>query len=455
MNRWNKAAVVTLGAWFGLAGGLSAQSLPGSRPTVLPDPIPAGPSGAGLGGPGGNPGGPGMGGPGGFPGGPGMGGPGGFPGGPGMGGPGGFPGGPGMGGPGMGGMVSGPISPYAAPAGPPDPLSLPADSPGAFIEEGYDIEKAVFFHVGAMGLQMQKVPSNYLSYTGPGPTDSGLPPTLGATANANYNSISPSMNWGVMATLGCLVDNQSFELTGYYLPQNTSESNIVSPGSLNVPFTNMPIGFEGNNGLGAQADIINIQQSIALGNLEANYRQTGWALREFELILGVRYFNFTGGTNMYVSDDGATFISQSTGQSDPALAANYLTQAFNNMVGPQIGFEYGTAIWRGISFTSEWKTAFMANFIERNMSFNRADGYNAFSIGKSTTNYAQLFSMNFNLEWNVLERMKIRGGYNMLWLCGVAQSSDLIDFNIGNPTINTQLRSAFFQGPTIEFHFLF
>ena len=74
MNRWNKAAVVTLGAWFGLAGGLSAQSLPGSQPTVLPDPIPAGPSGAGLGGPGGNPGGPGMGGPGGFPGGPGMGG---------------------------------------------------------------------------------------------------------------------------------------------------------------------------------------------------------------------------------------------------------------------------------------------------------------------------------------------------------------------------------------------
>ncbi len=352
-------------------------------------------------------------------------------------------------------MVPGPLSPWAAPAGPPDPLSLPADSPGAFIEEGYDIEQAVFFHIGALGLQAQKVPSRYLSYTGPGPTDSGAQPTLGAQPNVNYDYLSPQMNWGVTGTLGYLVDNQAFELTGYWLPENTSEYTMVAPGSLNVPFTGMPLGFEGNNTLGAQADILSLQQSIAIGNLEANYRQTGWALREFELILGVRYMGYQEGTNMYVSDDGATFISQSTGQSDPALAVNYQTQTFNNLVGPQVGFEYGTAIWRGLSFTSEWKTAFMANFVERNMALNRGDGYNAFSIGNTTTNYAQVFSMNFNLEWNVLERMKIRGGYNLLWLCGVARSADLIDFNVANPVVNTQLRSAFFQGPSIEFHFLF
>lgn len=417
MNRWNKAAAVSLGAWFSLSGLLPAQTLPGSQPTVLPEPIPAGPGGGGVGG--------------------------GIPGGP-------MP----MGGPPMG-LVPGPISPYAAPAGPPDPLSLPATSPGAFIEEGYDIEQAVFFHVGAFALQPQKVPSRYLSYVGPGPTDSGTAPALGAAPNANYDQVSPNMNWGFMATLGYLVDNQAIELTGFYLPQNTSSATIIAPGALNVPFTNPPLGFEGNNKLGAQADIIGLQQTMAMGNLEANYRQTGWALREFELILGVRYMNYQEGSNMYVSDDGATFISQATGASDPALAVNYLTQAFNNMVGPQIGFEYGTAIWRGISFTSEWKTAFMANFIERNMTLNRGDGYNAFVVGNTTTNYSQVFSMNFNLEWNLLERMKIRGGYNLLWMTGIARSADLIDFNLGNPVVNTQLRSAFFQGPSIEFHFLF
>ena len=79
----------------------------------------------------------------------------------------------------------------------------------------------------------------------------------------------------------------------------------------------MPVGFEGDNILGAQADILTVSQSVAMGNLEANYRQTGWALREFELILGVRYMGYQEGSNMYVSDDGATYINQAPGKSDP------------------------------------------------------------------------------------------------------------------------------------------
>jgi hypothetical protein len=63
--------------------------------------------------------------------------------------------------------------------------------------------------------------------------------------------------------------------------------------------------------------------------------------------------------------------------------------------------------------------------------------------------------MGFNLEWNMFEKFKVRGGYNLLWLVGVAQSADLIDFNITNPVVNTNTSSNFFQGPSIEFHFLF
>ena len=415
MKRWSKAAAIALGwSLVGIVGGVDAQTLPGGQPSVLPEPIPSAPT---------------------------MGAPGGLPGGP-----------PGMG----GGLVPGPISPYAAPSGPPDFLSLPAPSAGAFIEEGYGPEHHVFFHVGAYALQPQKVPSRYLAYGGTaGTTDTGAAPALGSPPIFNYDNISPGMNWGVTATLGYLVDNEAFEITGFYLPQLTSTAAMTQPGSLNVPFTSPPLGFEGDNILGAQADKIMASQSVTIGSLEANYRSTGLATREFELILGVRYFNYSEGSTLFVDDDGATYVSSATGLPNPALQANYNTQAFNNMVGPQIGFEYGTAIWHGISFTSEWKTAFMANFIERNMAFNRGDGYNAFSIGNSTTTYSQLFSMNFNLEWNVLEKMKIRGGYNLLWLVNVARSADLLDFNLANPVVNQQTRSPFMQGPTIEFHFLF
>jgi hypothetical protein len=260
------------------------------------------------------------------------------------------------------------------------------------------------------------------------------------------------MNWGVIGTLGCLIDNQQFELTGFYLPEKTSSASITSAGQLNVPYIGVPLGLSGNNGVGLQADTISISQSVAMGNLEGNYRMTGLAHREFDLILGVRYFDYQQGTTFF-TDDGS--VLNNLGQANPLLQTNYLTSTYNRMVGPQIGLEYATRILYGFSFTSEAKTAFMANFMERNMSLNRGDGFNIFTRNKTNTGYSQLFQMGFNLEWNMFEKFKVRGGYNLLWLVGVAQSADLIDFNITNPVVNTNTSSNFFQGPSIEFHFLF
>jgi len=333
-----------------------------------------------------------------------------------------------------GGLVPGPISPYSNPSVPLEAVTLPSNSPGAFVENPFLPEKHLFMHIGAYALQLGSVAPIPVS------TDAaGVP-------NYTYDGISPRMNWGFIGTLGCLVDNQQFEVTGFYLPEMTSRGGVAASGSLNAPFSGgIPIGLTAGFASGLAYETIS--QSVTMGNLEGNYRLTGLAHREFELILGVRYFDFQEGTTIFTSGPGAG--------TDPLQQTNYLTNTYNRMLGPQIGVEYSTRILHGFSFTSEAKTAFMANFMERDMAFNRGDGFNIFTRNRTNTGYAQLFQLGFNLEWNLLERFKIRGGYNLLWLVGVAQSADLVDYNIVDPTVSNKTGSSFFQGPSIEFHFLF
>src|SRR5262245_41285015 len=50
-------------------------------------------------------------------------------------------------------LVPGPISPLAAPPGPPSDLSLPSEHTSAFQCEEFACHKHVFFHFGAQALQ--------------------------------------------------------------------------------------------------------------------------------------------------------------------------------------------------------------------------------------------------------------------------------------------------------------
>ena len=352
MRQWRMLALMTAGGLLAIVGQAGAQSPSGpSDPGLLPEPAPSAPFGP--------------------PPGPT------YP----------LPTGP-MG----GGLVPGPISPYATPSVPLEAVTLPSNSPGAFVENPFLPEKHLYLHVGGYGLQLGSVAPIPVSNNA-----AGVP-------NYTYDGISPRMNWGVIGTLGCLVDNQQFEVTGFYLPEATSRGGINAPGTLNAPYTGgVPLGL--NPGFGSAMAYESISQSVAMGNLEGNYRLTGMAHREFELILGVRYFDFQEGTNIFTSGPGAG--------TDPTQQTNYLTNTYNRMVGPQIGVEYSTRILYGFSFTSEAKTAFMANFMERDMAFNRGDGFNIFTRNRTNTGYSQLFQLGFNLEWNLLERFKVRGGYNL------------------------------------------
>ena len=119
------------------------------------------------------------------------------------------------------------------------------------------------------------------------------------------------------------------KFTGFYLAQYTRSGAIALPGQIDLPFVNMPLGFEGDNGLWLQADRTITAFSSALADAELNYRYSNGGIQETELIAGVRYVDLRENLSTYTDDDGTAFPSSTAGptrhapQSTPSGAQSH------------------------------------------------------------------------------------------------------------------------------------
>jgi hypothetical protein len=60
------------------------------------------------------------------------------------------------------------------------------------------------------------------------------------------------------------------------------------------------------------------------------------------------------------------------------------------------------------------------------------------------------------LDFYLLERMRIRASYNLLWLVNVPEAKSQIDYDLLSPNgSRADHGSIFFHGPMIEMQFLF
>ena len=105
----------------------------------------------------------------------------------------------------------------------------------------------------------------------------GVPPT--SPVVQDYNSVRPEVNVGPSLTLGYHFGENALEATGWYLFQNDSFKLDALKGRLDVPFAinngapgnpPIPLGFEGNNNLWLQADVVRTSLQTSLGSAEAN-----------------------------------------------------------------------------------------------------------------------------------------------------------------------------------------
>src|SRR5262249_19432614 len=289
-------------------------------------------------------------------------------------------------------LIPGPLSPQMAPPGPPDCLSLPAGHSGAFQCEEFVQDNHVFFHAGAMMLQRQRLGHGPVAVFDPNASgiDTGLRPPPKSPKAVDFNDVVPNLSYGPSGTLGYLWnDSHSIELTSYYVAGNTGTDTTTLQGRLDAFFFNPPRGFEGNNGLWLQADVIKTKVRDTIWNSEINYRYTEKALTTAELILGVRYLQVQDQLAVFTGDDDLTFLDVN-GKPDPLRQATYSVRANNRILAPQIGLEWSGQALPWLSFGVHGKGAWGVNFVDVNYQLFRADGFKRFTASRTSSPFTHL-----------------------------------------------------------------
>ncbi len=359
-------------------------------------------------------------------------------------------------------LVPGPISPQAAPPGPPDILSLPADRANAFPCEQFPPDEHCYLSVGSQGLIRQKPGQGGIAVLDPQNLDTGRSPPSGRPVIQEFNDINQNMNFGPRVTVGYLFnDTESIEFTGWYIFDNYNSVEYDKAGKIDAFFNHAPLGFEGDNRLWLQADRLRTQFNSRIGSGELNYRYANKAVHDAELILGVRYVDQREALNIYTGDDDLT-VHDGNGNPDALRQATYFLETHNRIIGPQIGFEYGTHLRQCadatpfLTFGVTAKAAWGPNIIEVDTKLNRGDGRVGFTGHRNQVSFGEVYDIGAFVDFNFLERLRLRVGYNAMWLLGVATAVDNLDFNLSNTTGHkSNYGSVFYQGPMIEFQFLF
>jgi hypothetical protein len=363
-------------------------------------------------------------------------------------------------------LVPGPLTPDKAPPGPPDCLSLPPSTPGAFQCENYPPEVAVYFAAGGQALQRQHLGRGVVAIqdtANPAPQiKAGVVPNPFSPPIENFNDVSTEMAWGPRLTVGVLAGSECIEVTGFFIPNNSATDAHAAPGRIFAYFFNAPTGFEGTNGLFTQADRISLTLQNQVGNAELNYRYTDLAVNGCELILGVRYFDVFERLSTAVDQNGITAPRNAiTGEANPVDIATYTAGTHNRILAPQLGFEGNWSCpecchlsWLSLGVLA--KGAWGANFVSDQHSLERGDGQIGFNVTRSDVIFSQMYEIGAFGDIHITERMRVRAGYNAIWALHIDAVVDQYNFDLANPQghLNHQ-GSVLYHGPMVELQLLF
>jgi hypothetical protein len=390
-------------------------------------------------------------------------------------------------------LVPGPVSPVAAPMGPPNCLDLPADHSSAFQCENYPQEVAGYFHPGVQWLQRQRLGAGAIAVFDNGtpgqlltPAESQLirslvgdasqliatlPPNvqrvvlnelarLGITNQGDAirlidqiaaaerrnlksglaaersagialqnNNLVPQMDIGVRGTIGFLIGGDALEYTSYFVFQDNRSAGRSLPDGLDLFFFNAPPGFRGDGNLFLQADRVQMTFGSSLWNNELNFRSWNVALTGFDVLVGLRYVEERENLSILDDHDGRTGRLDD-GSVDRRNVALYEVDTRNHVLAPQLGMEYNLSVFRWLNVGWSAKGAWGINFAESEVKLLRGDGFLGFDSPHFSNAFSQIYDLGAFVDLCPLERLRIRAGYNAVWLTGLATAPDQIQFNL-------------------------
>jgi hypothetical protein len=344
--------------------------------------------------------------------------------------------------------------PACGPAAEPPPDSLSASTPNAWGDECPCCGCCgAYVYLGGMGLMRQRIGHGNLAVIDPGNIDTGIPPPPGSMEAINFDNITPTFPGGGRATVGYHWEHEAFEVSGFYVGQATKSHVTDLPGQLDLPFFNIPLGFEGDNGLWLQADRVILSLQTALGSAEANYRWDCDCSGCFTWIIGLRYIDLRERFSIYTGDDDLTVVPP-----DPFRQATYSVVTHNRIAAAQLGLEGKIAVVPCVGIGAVAKGGAGGNFTITDVSLTRGDGFEAPGSHRNHTIFSYFFEVGAWADFAFNEHVRLRAGYDLLWVLHVADAQQQVDFDLQTLSMGGRQKDTgniLYHGPTVELQFLF
>jgi hypothetical protein len=337
-------------------------------------------------------------------------------------------------------LIPGPISPQAAPMGPPDCLSLPYNHTSAFQCEEFVKENGFYADIGPIALQRNHLGAGDIAVVNahavglqngapiiPNPFE---PPPPGIVGALNFNSVTPPLSLGIIGTAGYLWHNQAIEFSSFYIWEDDVSRSVNMPFSLDTMFYNPPLAFIGA-GMFRYADSAAMNFGSSLFNAEANYRRWSAGYGGLEFLVGARYMRENEMLNLTSSGTALFDNTNALGMPSPGTnAISYMVITHNNIQVGQIGLEWNLPIFKWLTLSLLGKGGWGANYLTSNVNLTRSDGLTAFNTMRHAWSFAQVYQLGAFADINLLERLRLRLGYTAFWITGLAVAVDQVDFNL-------------------------
>ncbi len=363
--------------------------------------------------------------------------------------------------------------------------------------------------------------------------DDGRNPPAGSPFLGNFGDLRTGMAWGPRLGVMLVGENTALELNGFILGKQSASTTITSPflflnsslllqniatpvasdpntpvgfprptppnavigttvtvtgdplaevakrlgpqfSELDLPFFNAPNGFQGNNNLWRNADLVSLRFQTELSNYEGNIRYWTNVGSPCEGIVGIRYLQHMESLDYTTVDDffqdvinpnpvlpGSTPVFNVSGGpgrrvGDPTVTATYRTRVENRVIGPQLGFEGHLLPFNWLALSYSAKAMAGVNLLDRQVSLTRGDGFSGFRTEEKLQRFAHAYELNFNADVSLLECCHLRAGYNLFWLVDVATAVGQIDYDLSHTAgRRNSSDSVLYQGPSIELQFVF
>jgi hypothetical protein len=318
-------------------------------------------------------------------------------------------------------------------------------------------DEGIYAGAGFQSWRRQGLGHRPLAVLNPQNTDTGIRPRPRQVQVVfDQDDFDPPLVFGFRGTLGYYWGDYALEWSGYYLPEHSSSVEVRRPGRLDSFFINPPLGFEGDNGLWTQADLMRLQVESRLANVELNLRKRpAEQTAILNWLCGIRYLDYEETVGIFTDDEGLT-VRDLDGFPDPRRSATYSVNTRTKLLAPQLGLDWNWELCHWLTIGAVAKGAWGVNFADVSVQLQRGDGLIGREGSRGQNMFSHLYELGFWFDWHPWECLHFRGGYNLMWLLHVPMASDQINFNLAQPLgTRDDNGNIFFRGPMGEMQLIF